>query len=101
MPGFDGGGFAGSGEAPVDVTLTVDGVVYTISADPTMASLKAIREVAEVVLPPGYGYDWAGEAREEVSSGATSAYAFAFGLIFVFLILAAAGSAFGYLQSLD
>ena len=39
--------------------------------------------------PPGYGYDWAGEAREEVSSGSTSAIAFVFGLIFVFLILAA------------
>jgi multidrug efflux pump len=52
-------------------------------------ALAAIREVAEEVLPPGYGYDWAGEAREEISSGSTSAIAFAFGLIFVFLILAA------------
>jgi multidrug efflux pump len=40
-------------------------------------------------MPPGYGYEWAGEAREEVSSGSTSAIAFVFGLIFVFLILAA------------
>ena len=53
------------------------------------AALAAIREVAEAVLPPGYGFEWAGEAREEVSSGATSAIAFVFGLIFVFLILAA------------
>ena len=52
-------------------------------------ALAAIREVAEEVMPPGYGFEWAGEAREEVSSGATSAYAFVFGLIFVFLILAA------------
>jgi multidrug efflux pump len=52
-------------------------------------ALAAIREVAEEVMPPGYGFEWAGQAREEVSSGATSAYAFVFGLIFVFLILAA------------
>jgi multidrug efflux pump len=52
-------------------------------------ALQAIREVVEEVLPQGYGYDWAGEAAEEVSSGSTSAIAFVFGLIFVFLILAA------------
>jgi len=53
------------------------------------AALAAIREVAEEVIPPGYGFEWAGEAREEVSSGSTSSIAFAFGLLFVFLILAA------------
>jgi multidrug efflux pump len=53
------------------------------------AALAAIREVAEEVMPPGYGFEWAGEAREEVSSGSTSSIAFAFGLLFVFLILAA------------
>jgi multidrug efflux pump len=52
-------------------------------------ALAAIREVAEEVLPSSYGYDWSGEAREEVSSGSTSAIAFVFGLIFVFMILAA------------
>jgi multidrug efflux pump len=45
--------------------------------------------VAEAALPQSYGFEWAGEAREEVSSGSTSAIAFVFGLIFVFLILAA------------
>jgi multidrug efflux pump len=53
------------------------------------AALAAIRDVTEEVLPTGYGYEWAGEAREEVSSGSTSAIAFVFGLLFVFLILAA------------
>ena len=53
------------------------------------SALVAIREVVEEVLPTGYGYEWAGEAREEVSSGSTSAIAFVFGLLFVFLILAA------------
>jgi multidrug efflux pump len=52
-------------------------------------ALAAIRSIAEEVLPQGYGFEWAGEAREEVSSGSTSAIAFVFGLIFVFLILAA------------
>jgi multidrug efflux pump len=52
-------------------------------------ALAAIREVAEQVMPSGYGFEWAGEAREEVSSGSTSAIAFLFGLLFVFLILAA------------
>ena len=53
------------------------------------AALQAIREVIEEALPPGYGYEWSGEAREEVGSGSTSAIAFLFGLLFVFLILAA------------
>ncbi|MBF7730934.1 efflux RND transporter permease subunit [Pseudomonas sp. N040] len=53
------------------------------------AALEAIRQVVEEEMPSGYGYDWAGEAREQVSSGSTSAIAFIFGLIFVFLILAA------------
>ena len=52
-------------------------------------ALEAIRDIAVAEMPPGYGYEWAGEAREEVSSGSTSANAFLFGLIFVFLILAA------------
>ncbi len=52
-------------------------------------ALAAIRDVIEQELPQGYGYEWAGEAREEVSSGSTSAIAFLFGLLFVFLILAA------------
>jgi multidrug efflux pump len=53
------------------------------------AALAAMREVMEQNLPQGYGFEWAGEAREEVSSGSTSAIAFVFGLLFVFLILAA------------
>jgi multidrug efflux pump len=53
------------------------------------AALQAMKEVVGEVMPSGYGYEWAGEAREEVSSGSTSAIAFVFGLLFVFLILAA------------
>ena len=53
------------------------------------AAIQAIKEIVEETLPPGYGYDWAGEAREQIGSGSTSALAMIFGLIFVFLILAA------------
>ena len=52
-------------------------------------ALAAMREVVEESLPQSYGYEWSGEAREEVGSGSTTTAAFAFGLIFVLLILAA------------
>ena len=40
----DAGGFAGRGDAPVPVRVTVDGTAYELVVDPTMAALKAIRE---------------------------------------------------------
>ncbi|MGO9374156.1 MAG: efflux RND transporter permease subunit [Syntrophobacteraceae bacterium] len=52
-------------------------------------ALKAMEEVAGEVLPSGYGYAWSGMAYEEAKSGGTSASAFVFGLIIVFLVLAA------------
>jgi multidrug efflux pump len=52
-------------------------------------AIKAMEEVASEVLPEGYGYSWSGMAYEEKKSGGTSAAAFAFGLIIVFLVLAA------------
>lgn len=52
-------------------------------------ALEAIEAVAREVLPDGFGYDWSGEAREEKQAGSTASIAFIFGLIFVFLILAA------------
>lgn len=51
MPVEDGGGFAGHGETAITVSVKVDGVDYKITTDPTMASLKAIREVAEHTRP--------------------------------------------------
>ena len=48
---IDGGGFPGFGDPPVVTVLTVDDVEYSICADPTMAALKAIREIAEHVRP--------------------------------------------------
>jgi len=52
-------------------------------------ALTAMEQIATEVLPGDYGFAWAGEAREEKQAGGTSAIAFIFGLIFVFLILAA------------
>ena len=55
------------------------------------SSGQAIRAMEEVAreLPPGYSFAWSGLAFEEKQSGGTSALAFVFGLIIVFLVLAA------------
>jgi multidrug efflux pump len=53
------------------------------------AAIKAMEEVAREVLPEGFSYAWSGMAYEEKKSGGTSAAAFGFGLIIVFLVLAA------------
>lgn len=52
-------------------------------------AIRAMEEVATAVLPQGYGFAWSGMAFEEKKSGGTSTVAFAFGLIIVFLVLAA------------
>src|SRR5512144_1753073 len=52
-------------------------------------AIAAMEEVAREVLPPGYTFAWSGLAFEEKKSGGTSAIAFVFGLIIVFLVLAA------------
>jgi multidrug efflux pump len=64
----------------------------TGSAAPGYSSGQAIgvmEELAREVLPQGFTYSWSGEAFEEKQSGGTSSVAFVFGLILVFLILAA------------
>ena len=48
-----------------------------------------MEEVAREVLPQGFDFSWSGLAFEEKKSGGTSSAAFIFGLIIVFLILAA------------
>ncbi|MCK9228127.1 MAG: multidrug efflux RND transporter permease subunit [Syntrophorhabdaceae bacterium] len=52
-------------------------------------AIKAMEEVANEVLPQGYSFAWSGMAFQEKQSGGTSSSAFIFGLIIVFLILAA------------
>jgi multidrug efflux pump len=52
-------------------------------------AINTMERVAREVLPQGYSFAWSGMAYEEKKSGGTSAAAFIFGLIIVFLILAA------------
>jgi multidrug efflux pump len=52
-------------------------------------AIETMEEIAKEVLPAGYSFAWSGLAFEEKKSGGTSSLAFVFGLIFVFLILAA------------
>jgi multidrug efflux pump len=52
-------------------------------------SIAAMEAVAREVLPQGYAFAWSGLAFEEKKAGGTSALAFVFGLIVVFLVLAA------------
>jgi hydrophobe/amphiphile efflux-1 (HAE1) family protein len=52
-------------------------------------ALQAMEDVANEVLGDGFSYAWAGQALQEKSSGNTSSLAFIFGIIVVFLLLAA------------
>lgn len=52
-------------------------------------AIAAMEEVAQEMLPAGYTFAWSGLAYEEKQSGGTSMLAFVFGLIIVFLVLAA------------
>jgi len=52
--------------------------------------LDALERVArEVLIPQGYGIDWSGISYQERLVGRQSVFAFAFGLLMVFLVLAA------------
>ena len=52
-------------------------------------AIQAMEEVAADVLPEDFGFSWSGEAFEQKKSGAASSMVFVFGLVMVFLILAA------------
>jgi multidrug efflux pump len=52
-------------------------------------ALLAMEAVARESLPGDFSYAWAGQALQERQSGSTSSAAFIFGLIIVFLLLAA------------
>ncbi len=67
-------------------------VKITGSQAPGYSSGDAIRvmeEMAHETLPGDFAYSWAGQALEEKGAGGTSSSAFIFGLIVVFLLLAA------------
>jgi HAE1 family hydrophobic/amphiphilic exporter-1/multidrug efflux pump len=52
-------------------------------------AIKVVQSVAEATLPSGYELAWAGQAYQQIRTGTASGLAFAFGIIMVFLILAA------------
>ncbi len=56
------------------------------SSGQAIASMAA---TADQVLPSGMGYEWTGTAQEELEGGGQAPMLFAFGLIMVFLVLAA------------
>ncbi|MDT3778128.1 multidrug efflux RND transporter permease subunit [Nitrospira sp. MA-1] len=54
------------------------------------AALDALERLAqEVLIPKGYDIDWSGISYQERKTGTESIFAFAFGLLMVFLVLAA------------
>ena len=52
-------------------------------------AIKIVEQVAKETLPAGYELSWTGQAFQEKRAGTTSAIAFGFGILMVFLILAA------------
>lgn len=65
-----------------------------VSGDPAPGfssgqALQAMQEVAATALPEGYEVAWTGSAYQEIQAGGTGAIAIGFGMVMVFLILAA------------
>ncbi|MCO5945839.1 efflux RND transporter permease subunit [Mucilaginibacter flavidus] len=52
-------------------------------------AINAIKAVAAEKLPAGYGYEFSGLTREEISSGTQSVYIFILCLVFVYFLLSA------------
>ena len=52
-------------------------------------AITVMEKVAREVLPPGYSFAWSGMAFQEKASGSSASTAFIFGMLIVFLILAA------------
>jgi multidrug efflux pump len=55
----------------------------------TGQAMQAMRELSASILPAGYGYEWSGASFQEVKAGNQAPMVIAFGLIVVFLVLAA------------
>ena len=60
-------------------------------AAPGVSTGQAMAEMERLAaqLPPGFGFEWTGQSREERLAGDTALYLFAFSLLAVFLCLAA------------
>jgi multidrug efflux pump subunit AcrB len=48
-----------------------------------------MQQLAAKVLPPGFAYEWTTLAFQQIRAGNTAIFAFALGVVFVFLVLAA------------
>ncbi|QOV89173.1 efflux RND transporter permease subunit [Humisphaera borealis] len=55
----------------------------------TGQAVKAIEETAAKILPAGYGYEYSGATYQEVKAGSQAPLVIGFGLVVVFLVLAA------------
>jgi hydrophobe/amphiphile efflux-1 (HAE1) family protein len=51
--------------------------------------IKRVQEIAARALPPGYTIEWSAGSYQEIRAGNQSMYVIAFGLVMVFLVLAA------------
>ncbi|MDP2827113.1 MAG: multidrug efflux RND transporter permease subunit [Sulfuricellaceae bacterium] len=58
-------------------------------------AIAAMEEVASETLPEGFSFAWAGLSLEEKQAGGTTTIVFAFGIVMVFLILAAQYESWG------
>lgn len=52
-------------------------------------AIRAVHEVADKILPTGYGYEFGGMSREEASSGSSATIVFVICFVFIYLILCA------------
>jgi HAE1 family hydrophobic/amphiphilic exporter-1 len=52
-------------------------------------AIKAVREVAAKTLPAGFGYEFSGLTREEISGGSQTMFIFMLCLVFVYFLLSA------------
>lgn len=67
-------------------------ISVTGSPNPGFSSgdaLKAVQEEAEIHLPTGFGYEFSGLSREEMSSGSQTIFIFLLCVIFVYFLLCA------------
>jgi hydrophobe/amphiphile efflux-1 (HAE1) family protein len=52
-------------------------------------AIDLMQKIAAETLPQGFGYEWTELAFQQIRAGNTAAFAFALGVVFVFLVLAA------------
>ena len=70
-----------------NAALVLGGAAPGYSSGQALDALKRVAE--EVLVPKGYALDWSGISYQERQVGTQSVQAFAFGLLMVFLVLAA------------